>query len=137
MSLIERRRLDLGDDERPPVSASECHIGDLGARNWNSLDHLPGLSEDRDSTPTVVGNVEVAGLIERHAVWTFPAGKEGKILTSAHGAIRLDRVAQDAIVIGLCQVDSSAVGSERDPIRKGQAVVNLLQTAIWEKAVKP
>src|SRR5215217_4901626 len=107
--LVERRCLDVGDDERPPVGTPECHIGDLGAGNRDLLDHLPRWSEDRDFTPAVVSDVEVAGLVERHAVRTFPAGEEGKIVTRANGAIWLDQVAKDAVAMGLRQIDGGAV----------------------------
>src|SRR5215207_1029635 len=135
--LVERCRLDVGDDERPPVGATESHVRDLGAGYRNLLDHLTRWVEDRDLTPTIVGHVEIAGFVERHAVRTISARDEGKILTRADSAIRRDRVAQDAVVIGLGQIDGGAVDAERDTIGKGQTMVDPLQTSIREEAVEP
>src|SRR5215216_2725034 len=135
--LVERRRLDVSDDECPPVGSPERHIGDLGARDGDSLDYLARWSEDRDFTPTVVGNVEIARFIECHAVWAFLTGEDGKILTRADDAVRLDRVAQEAVVVSLGQVDGGAIDGERDAIGKGQALVDPLQVTIREEAVEP
>ena len=102
-----------------------------------SSDHFSRRIEDRDFTPAEVGDVEVAGCVKGHAVWPFPTGEESKILTRADGAVRLDRVAQDAVVIGLGQVDGGTISAERDAIGKGQAMVDLVETTIWKEAVEP
>src|SRR5829696_1124418 len=135
--LVKRCRLDIGDNKSSPVDAPESHVGDLGTRDRNLLDHLARWSEDRDFTPAVVGNVEIAGFIECHAVWAFLTGEDGKILTCADDAVRLDRVAQDAVVVSLGQVDGGAIDGERDAIGKGQALVDPLQVTIREEAVEP
>src|SRR5215207_4804224 len=90
-SLVERCRLDLGDDECPAVGAAESYVRDLGAGYRNLLDHFARWIEDRDFAPTKVGDVEVASFVKGHAVWPVPAGEKGKILTGAEGAVRLDR----------------------------------------------
>src|SRR5215212_7284849 len=77
-SLVERRRLNVGDDEGPSVRAPERYIGNFGSGDRDLLDHPARWREDRDFASTVVGDVEVAGFVESHAVWTFPTGEEGK-----------------------------------------------------------
>src|SRR5215213_709451 len=118
-SLVQRRRLDVGDDECSSIQPPERYIGNLGAGDRDLLDHLPRGSEDRDFSSTIMGDVEIRGFIERHTVWTLPAGEEGKILALPYGAIRLERVTQDAIVVRLGQIDGSAVDTDRDTIGKG------------------
>src|SRR5215204_5579747 len=135
--LVDRRCLDIGDDQRSPVGATEGHIGDLGTGDWDLLDHLTRWIEDGDSAPAIVGDVEVAGFVERHAIGTFATGEEGEILTRTDSAIRLDRVAQDAVVVGLGQVDGSAIGAQGDAIGKGQTSVDPLQTTIRKESVEP
>src|SRR4051812_49344357 len=79
--LVDRRRLDIGNDQSSPVGAAEGHISDLGTGAPDLLDHLTRWIEDGDSAPAIVGGVEVAGFVERHAIGTFATGQKGEILT--------------------------------------------------------